>query len=506
MRTKKAMRNIITSIINQIVSTICALIAPRLILVTFGSTYNGVVSSISQLLSFISILTLGIAGATRAALYKPLANGDTDIVSRIVKTNKRYMRKVAIVLLVYIVALMIIYPFISHVELEQQEIALLILVVSLSTLAEYLFGTSNRTLLSADQSGYIYYTIDILAKIARTLLIIFFIKNGANVILVYFASSFVFFVAPMIMNFYVNKKYGLDTKCKSDNSLIPQKSAAAFHSIANIVHNNTDVLVLTLFTDAKTISVYSVYYLVVSKIKSILQIFTDGMEGAFGNIWAQKEDSTFKGVFFAYESALFSFAGIAFSCVAVLLIPFIKLYTSGVNDINYVLPFMALLVTITETVFCIREPYKTAVQATGNYEATKIGALIEAIVNIITSVILVQFIGILGVVIGTLLANLIRTSQYAIFTYRIILKIRMSVFLGKIIWLVSNMCMIILISERLNQFMITASGWLGWICQAVITIIISCAFTLVGLRLFYKNEFHRLCRTLLVMLHIKHRG
>ena len=504
LRTRKSMLNVVSSLVNQIVSTICALIVPRLILQTFGSTYNGVVTAITQLLSVVSVLALGVSGATRAALYRPLACNDVETVSIIVKTNKRYMRRVALVLLVYIGVLMVIYPYISHTELGHWEIALLVLVVSIGTLAEYMFGSSNRTLLNADQSGYVFYVIDILAKIVRTILLFWIIKSGASAILAYFVSSLVLFISPLIMNFYVIRKYKLNTRCKTDNGLIPQKSAAAFHSIANIVHGNTDVVVLTLFSDAKTISVYAVYHLVVSKIISILQILTEGMEGAFGNIWAQKERVTFESVFFAYESALFSFAGIFFSCVAILILPFIELYTAGVNDVEYTLPLLAAFFTITETVFCIREPYRTVVQATGNYEATKKSAMVEAIVNLLTSVILVQFMGILGVVIGTLAANLIRTTQFATFTYIRILKINPTRLLVKITWLVIDMGLIILTAGLLIELLPMIPGWFGWVIKAGVAFAVSCAFTLAGLRIFYKNDFIRLWKTMLVMLHIRH--
>ena len=50
-----------------------------------------------------------------------------------------------------------------------------------------------------------------------------------------------------------------------------------FLSIANLIHQNVDLVLLTLFTDAKVISVYTVYYLVVGKIKQLMQIVTTGM-------------------------------------------------------------------------------------------------------------------------------------------------------------------------------------------------------------------------------------
>ena len=88
MRTKKAFKNIMASMSYQVISIICGLITPRLLLLAFGSTYNGVVVSATQFLSMITILNVGIAGATRVALYKTLAVNDVLGTSRIVKANK----------------------------------------------------------------------------------------------------------------------------------------------------------------------------------------------------------------------------------------------------------------------------------------------------------------------------------------------------------------------------------------------------------------------------------
>ena len=67
MRTKKALYNILAQIAYELVATVCGLILPRLIITAFGSGYNGMVSSITQFLEYISILTLGISGSTRVA-------------------------------------------------------------------------------------------------------------------------------------------------------------------------------------------------------------------------------------------------------------------------------------------------------------------------------------------------------------------------------------------------------------------------------------------------------
>ena len=288
MRTKKATWNILSSMTYQIVSIVCGLITPRLILVAFGSTYNGVVASATQFLSIIAILNVGIPTATRVALYKTLAFDDKEGTSRIMKATKRYMRKVALCVIAYALLLMLVYPLVSHSDLSYLESASLIGIVSIRTFAEYFFGISNKTLLDADQAGYISSNLNSIANIANTILTAVLIYMGCSIFTVKLGSSLVFLVTPAIMNLYVKKRYALDANCEPDDSAIKNRSAVVYHAVANIVHNNTDLLILTVFTDVKVVSIYTVYYLVVGKLKSFMQVFTNGLEAAFANMWIRQ--------------------------------------------------------------------------------------------------------------------------------------------------------------------------------------------------------------------------
>lgn len=499
MRTKKAIKNISASMLYQIVALICGLITPRLILSTFGSTYNGVVASATQFLSMISILNLGIAGPTRVALYKTLAANDVEGTSRIMRATKNYMRKVAIILIGYVALLCLIYPFISHNDLSHKESALLIGIVSLGAFADYFFGISNATLLSADQSGYISYIINIGKTIINTLLVAILIKMNCSIFQVKLGSSLVFFIAPFVLDIYVKRKYKLHDKCEPDYGAIKQRGAAAFHSIANIVHNNTDLIILTAFTDAKVISVYTVYYLVLGNIKQLTQVFTNGLEGGFGNMWVKKEYGPLQKNFRAFEYAMFSFVAVVFSCVGLLIIPFVAQYTRGVNDTNYILPVFAVLVTIAEAMYCIREPYLILVQATGSYEETKWGAMIEAIINIVVSVVLVMLIGINGVIIGTLIANTFRTIQYAIYISNHVLKRSIMDVVKRFVWMISTIAIILLVS-KLSFLLPVLDGWLGWIVLAAVTFIDAAFVTIISGAIFYRNDFLYFCNVLKRMI------
>lgn len=357
MRTQKAIKNAIISILYQIIAVVCGLITPRLILTAFGSTYNGVISSANQFLGMISFLTLGIAGATRLALYKPIADNDILKISRIIKSNEKYMHKVGLAVIAYTLILSFIYPFISHNNLSPVECSVLVAIIGIGVFAQYFYGVTNQTLLSAEQSSYIYYSIQSVALIINTLLSVVLIKTGFNIFLVKLVSSIVFLFSPICLNYIVKKKYKLIDDCEPDNTAIKSRGAVAFHSIANIIHSDTDLIVLTLFTSAKLISVYTVYQLIVGKVRQILLMLTKGLEGAFGNMWVKNELITFENNFRFFEYLIFAFTSVIFCCVAVLIIPFIRLYTAGVHDVNYIRVGFAILTVITEAMYCLRHPY-----------------------------------------------------------------------------------------------------------------------------------------------------
>lgn len=490
MRSKKAFKNILASALYQVVTIICGLITPRLILSNFGSTYNGVVTSATQFLHVISILTLGITGATRLALYKPLSQNDTLGVSRIMKATKKYMRKVALCVIAYAVILSIIYPFISHNELTHLENATLIAIVSMGTFAQYFFGISNQMLLQADQSSYVIYALDIFKTIVNTIFVAIFIKLGGSIYIVKLASSVIFFITPVILNMYVKKKYKLISKCEPSNKGLEQRGAVAVHSIANMVHDNAPLIVLTLFTDAKLISVYTVYCLVVGKIKSLLQIVTTGIEAAFGNMWVKNEKDVLKKNFLGFEFLIFTFVTVVFSCVGILILPFISRYTSGITDIQYVRLDLAFLMTMAEAVFCIRQPYVILVYATGNYRKTRNGAIAESVLNILVSLSLVGFIGINGVVIGTLVANAFRTIQYVIFTSKNILERSISSVIKRALLCILNITVICFVSNIILSNILFSSGWIGWIMQGIIVFVLSVGITFVTSFIFYRDDMN----------------
>ena len=489
--TQKAALNMITGAIVECVALVCGLILPRLVLANYGSAYNGITSSARQFLSATSILTLGVAGTTRVALYKTLSVNDIEGSSAIVRATEIYMRRVGIILAIYVVLLAIVYPLLVDTGYTWMEVAPLILAAGISSFGTYYFGTTYQAFLSADQSIYITNTFTIIATIVNTALSAMLISLHCTIQTVMLASSFVLFMKPLLQSVYVNKKYKLIRNCPPDTTALAKRKDVMAHSIANIVHDNTDIIVLTIFCNVKVVSVYTVYNLIMNALRKLQGVFTTGTEAIFGKMWVKHELGKIKKTLELYEYAVTFIISTVFSTTLVMILPFIAHYTKRVTDVEYILPQYALIITIAQMCFCMRAPYLTLVQGAGKYRETRNGAFVEAALNIFISVILVQFMGISGVAVGTLIANLFRTVQYAIYIDKHIIHRGMSVFLRKIIWASFNVAGVYFICISMaNRF--SFEGWYSWIIVGLCVFSISFVFTTLSSIAFYKEDLRRI--------------
>lgn len=487
MRGRKALINTITGMAHEVVTIICGLILPRLVLSHFGSSYNGITSSITQFLAAIALMKAGIGGVTRAALYKPLANGDTQQISSIVNTTERFMRKIAGIFLVLVGFFACIYPIWVEDEFSWLFAFSLILILSISTFAQYFFGITYQMVLHADQRQSSIYLLQIVTTILNTVIAAILIGQGCSIHVVKLASALIFGAHPLIINAYVRKKYKIDKKAPLNNALISQRWDAFGQQLAFFVHNGTDLMVLTIFSNLYEVSVYTVYNYALRSIREIIVKCVSGFEAAFGNMYAKREMRALEKNLKVYELVVFSMVSVAYAVTAVMIVPYAMLYTSGVNDVNYARPVFAMLVVAAGAFSCFRIPYKTITDAVGHFKQTRTGALVEAGLNIAISIVGVIYFGIVGVAFGTLVATIFRSVQYACYLSRNIIPRNIGYFVKHVVLCLLTIVLVYLCGEKfiLGNMDVTVISWVG---SAIIVTIIAMFLTVVLNLLFFRRE------------------
>ena len=397
-------RNTVTSILFKFTTFISSFIVPRLFLSAYGSNLNGLVDSITYFLNIVSFLELGVGSVVCSALYKPLAKRDYVCISRILSSAQNYFNKLGAILVLYVTILAFIYPIVIDKSQDFFYTAILIGSISISMFAQFFFGIVNALLLTSDQKGYIVYNVQIVSIVLNTIVCYLMIEFGQPIHMVKLLSSIIFLVRPIYLAYYVKRTYPVNMNIDYQEEPIKQKWNGMAQHMASVIQDSIVVVMLSFFTNLSFVSVFSVYNLVVFGMRTIVISLTNGVEPLLGNLWANGDKEKLRTTFAWTEWSLNTLVTILFSITGIMLIPFVELYTEGINDINYIVPIFALMITISNMLHCLRLPYNLMILAAGHYKETQTIYIVAAILNIFITLIGVKLWGINGVCLGMICA------------------------------------------------------------------------------------------------------
>ncbi|MCI8638471.1 MAG: sugar isomerase [Coprococcus sp.] len=478
------LKNTALSIVNQIITIICGFILPKFFLVYYGSEINGLVSSITQFLSFVTFLEMGIGAVVQSNLYKPLAENDIDLLSRIMKSARRFYRIIAGVFMVYIVLLCVFYPLTVKTSFDLFFTIALIIIISISSLMQYYFGIVNQILLNADQKAYIPLFLQSVTLFANTLVCYILMRIGLGIHIVKLGTAFIYLLRPLGQYYYVKKNYMIDYSIEVKEEPIKQKWNGFAQHIAAMVLEHTDVAVLTIFSTLINVSIYTVYYNVVCGVRRLFSTVIDSLRATFGNLLAKDDKDSLNVYFGTMESVVHFFISLIFACTFVLIIPFVKVYTKGINDANYIVPAFAVIITTAYLFYCLRVFYNMMVLAAGHYKETQNASFIEALINLTISIICVSQFGLIGVSVGTLAAMFYRVCYLVWYLSQNILCREINFACKHLIVDAACIILSIILSSKIT---LVGENYFYWCILAFIVFTMSFVVTLILHLFFYKK-------------------
>ena len=400
--------NMFFSALLQVVEILSTLIIPRLIIVTFGSEVNGLVSSLNQFLNYVSLLEGGVASVMMANMYKPLLDNNNDKLSAIFATMQKFFRQISYIFVVYMLIVAITYPYIVHSKFSWGYIFSLTLILGITLYIKYTFSISYRLLLNADNKIYITAIIQIIVVVLNVILVYITIKIFPSIHLVKLISSLILLLQPIGYRYFVNKYFNIDYQAKPDKNVLSQRWNGFAINIAYFVHSNTDVVVLSIFNTLSIVSVYSVYLMVFKGVQMIYSSLAGSLGPILGKKIATGNKNELNEFFDLYEFFCISLAFILYGLAWIVIIPFVKWYTMGVTEINYIQPLFATILASAELVYCARDPYISLEYCSNKFREIGKYAYTEAIINIVISIVAVIKFGLVGVALGTLIGMIYR--------------------------------------------------------------------------------------------------
>ena len=343
------------------------------------------------------------------ALYKPLANEDDEGISEIFNLIGQTFRKIAGVFVCFAVVLSVSMKFFVDTQYSWFFVFTMVLILSTQTYLGYYMGMPYRFLMTADQKLYIIQFTQIITTVLNLLLCLLVMRLGGGIHMVKLTSVSVFLLNPLVQRLYVKRHYHLSRKVTAGNTQHIQKRDGVIHHLSYFIHRNTDVVILSLLGSLHAVSVYSVYHTVINVLEQLLASFSSGLSGLVGRLIARKAIRELNRIVDRYEACSNVLAtGVATVC-AILILPFVSIYTGGVTDVQYRQPLFAILMIAGSYAYSIRHPFGCVVSAAGHYRQTRAGAVGEVVINLALSLILVKPLGLVGMALGTFAAMSFRT-------------------------------------------------------------------------------------------------
>ena len=159
----------------------------------------------------------------------------------------------------------------------------------------------------------------------------------------------------------------------------------------------------------------------------------------------------------------------------------------GITDVNYLRVPLGVSIAVAQIFMSIRTPYVLLVQAAGHYRQVKVAGYVEAGINIVLTAVLVLRFGIVGAIVGTIIANVFRTVMYGWYASKHMIERSFTEIGRRFLWM-ALVFGIAVGASALALSGITVTGWMSWLLAAAVTFGIHAAVLVAASLLFYRDD------------------
>lgn len=414
-KKKRVLYNLVVGIGSKVLLMVLGFLVPKLYIENYGSELNGLLSSISQVFTYLALLEAGVGTATTQALYDPIAHNDQKRINGIMSAASSFYRRTGVLYGLGVVIFSVVYAITVSGSIGKETVFILILLSGGNGVLNYFFQAKYLAMLNAEGKGYVHVAIGTAVSFLTTISKLILLYNKFNIIFVYTAYFLLALIQNMAISVYIHTHYrSLDCNSDPDYKAISQSKSVLVHQISSLIFSNTDVLILTIFCDLNTVSVYVIYNMVAESLVTILNIIFGSFTAALGLTY-QENKERFAAYYDMFELGTWFISFTIMTITLLLYNPFIALYTAKA-DIQYVDTWLPILFVLCKLLSLVRMPGVNAVNVAGHFKKTQMRSIIESVINLIVSLVSVYFWGIYGVLFGTLAALSYRTIDFIMYT------------------------------------------------------------------------------------------
>lgn len=409
MDKKRSILNISVAISFKVILFALSIISRRFLIKYVGNYANGLNSLYLNILGVLSIAELGVGSAITFSMYSPIVKKETEKVAALYGLFVKMYRLVAIVILALGLIITPFIPFFAKGYNNNLELYITFVIMLLSVVFTYVYS-AKISLINAYKNNYISTTITSTGQI--------FLYISQIIVLVIWRSFELFLLCRIVsellqlilVNIYVKKKHSeiissnnkLDTSSK--NEVLKNIKAMFMHKIGGVLVNSTDSIIISTFISVSVLGLYSNYMAIISAMAGVLSLFFSPITSIIGHLCVT-DNTTEKTKWFN----ILYFLNFGLGCVFYLgyyaVIDYLITLFFGTDLVmSWQIPF---IITINYFIQFMRQTVLLFRDATGAFYNDRWKPVIEGVANLVLSLLLVQWMGIVGVILITIMTNLL---------------------------------------------------------------------------------------------------
>lgn len=406
-RTKNATRNIMFGVILKVYQIAVPFIMRTAMIYLMGVQYLGLNSLFTSILQVLNLAELGVGSAMIYSMYKPIAEDDNATICALMKLYKTYYRIIGLVIAVIGCALTPFIPkLISGDVPDNLNIYLLYLLNLGATVLSYWLYAYKNCILQAHQR------VDIVSKVslvtstiqyALQLLVLWLFKDYYLYVIVLLATQALTNIATAMCADRIYPQFKPKGQIATEEKkAINNRIKDLFTSkIGGIIYDSADTIVISSFLGLTALAIYQNYFYILNAITGLITVVFSACTAGIGNsIVVETKEKNYK------DLNKFTFiicwgAGFCAVCLLCLYQPFMELWVGK----DLMLSSSAVICFVVY--FFVRQLnslFNTYKDASGMWHEDRFRPLVAALTNLALNLILVQFIGLYGILISTVLA------------------------------------------------------------------------------------------------------
>ena len=416
-RTKNATRNIIFGVILRAYQIIVPFLMRTAMIYLMGVQYLGLNSLFTSVLQVLNLAELGVGSAMIYSMYRPIAEDDNTTICALMKLYRTYYRLIGLIIAVVGCILTPFIPKLISGDIPQgiNIYILYLLNLGATVLSYWLFAYKN-SILQAHQRTDIVSKVTLITNTIQYVLQLFVLwifKNYYLYVTVMLVTQALTNIVTAIMADKIYPQFKPKGELhKEEIHQINQKIRDLFTAkLGGVVVGSADTIVISAFLGLTTLAVYQNYYFIMNSICGFITVIFSAITAGIGNSLVTESSEKNYNDFKKFTFIICFILCICCCCFVGLYQPFMKLWVGKkfMLSFSFVILFCILF-------YCLELAmvWATVKDAAGLWHSDRFRPLIGACANLIMNIVLVQVIGLYGIILSTVFSYIFISMPWLI--------------------------------------------------------------------------------------------